>query len=74
MKSCETTWVVPATRWSREHTLEQMAEDYRRVMAEAVTRPVPVVSGLPSHFTDDYSSLARKLSEQMGVDLNFPSG
>ena len=59
--------------WSREHTLEQMAEDYRRVMAEAVARPAPIVSDLPSHFTDDYSSLARKLSEQMGVSLNFPS-
>jgi len=60
--------------WSREHTLEQMALDYRRLMADAASRPAPNVSDLPSHFTDDYCSLARELSEQMGVDLNLPSG
>jgi glycosyltransferase involved in cell wall biosynthesis len=60
--------------WSQEHTLDQMAHDYRRLMADAASRPAPIVSDLPSHFTDDYSSLARGLSEQMGVDLNLPSG
>jgi glycosyltransferase involved in cell wall biosynthesis len=59
--------------WLREHALELMAEDYRRVMAAAVTRPVPFVGDLPAHFTEDYSSLVRAIAEQMGVDLNFPS-
>ena len=57
--------------WSREHSLDQMAEDYRCVMAEAAARPAPMVSGLPSHFTDDYSLLVRQLSEQMGVPFDL---
>ena len=60
--------------WSREHALELMAEDYRRVMTDAVARPAPEVEGLPSHFTEDHTSVVRELSEQMGVSLNFPSG
>jgi glycosyltransferase involved in cell wall biosynthesis len=60
--------------WLLEHTLELMAQDYRRVMAEAVARPAPVVGDLPSHFTDDHTSLVRQLSDEMGVRLNFPSG
>jgi glycosyltransferase involved in cell wall biosynthesis len=59
--------------WSREHTLEQMREDYRRVMAEAAARPVPFVSGLPAHFTDDYSSLVRHLYGQLGVPFDLLS-
>jgi glycosyltransferase involved in cell wall biosynthesis len=55
--------------WSREHSLELMAEDYRRAMAEAAARPAPVVDDLPSHFTDDYTSLARRISEEMGVNV-----
>jgi glycosyltransferase involved in cell wall biosynthesis len=62
------------TYWSHEHSLELMAEDYRRVMAEAVARPAPFVDDLPPHFTDDYTSLARRISQEMGVSLNFPSG
>ena len=61
------------TYWSREHTLALMAEDYRRVMAEAAARPAPQVDGLPSHFTDDYTSLVRQLSERMGVTLDLLS-
>jgi glycosyltransferase involved in cell wall biosynthesis len=62
------------TYWSHEHSLELMAEDYRRIMAEAVARPAPFVDDLPPHFTDDYTSLARRISQEMGVSLNFPSG
>jgi hypothetical protein len=57
--------------WSREHALELMAEDYRRVMADAVTLEAPHVEGLPSHFTEDHTSLVRELSEQMGVAFDL---
>jgi glycosyltransferase involved in cell wall biosynthesis len=59
--------------WSREHALELMAEDYRRVMAGAVARPAPQVEDLPSHFTEDHTSLVRELSEQMGVAFDLLS-
>jgi glycosyltransferase involved in cell wall biosynthesis len=53
--------------WSHEHRIERMADDYRRVMREAAARPAPRADGLPSHFTDDYSALVRRLEEEMGV-------
>jgi hypothetical protein len=53
--------------WSLEHRIELMADDYRRVMREAAARPAPRADGLPSHFTDDYSALVRRLEEEMGV-------
>jgi glycosyltransferase involved in cell wall biosynthesis len=60
------------TYWSREHTMELMAEDYRRVMRDAATLAAPRVDGLPSHFTADYSWLVRRISEEVGVDIAFP--
>jgi hypothetical protein len=57
--------------WSREHRLELMADDYRRVMKEAAVRPAPTVHGLPSHFTDDYSALVRRIEEEMGVNARI---
>ena len=53
--------------WLREHRLELMADDYRRVMQDAAARPAPRANGLPSHFTDDYSTLVRRMEEEMGV-------
>ena len=53
--------------------LESMANDYRRVMADAVERPAPHVENLPSHVTDDYTSLARRLSNEMGIRLDLLS-
>jgi len=58
--------------WSREHSIELMAEDYGRVMRDAATLPAPRVEGLPSHFTADYSWLLRRISEEAGVDIAFP--
>ena len=46
--------------WSREHRLELMADDYRRVIQDAAARPAPVPDSLPAHFTDDYSALVRR--------------
>jgi glycosyltransferase involved in cell wall biosynthesis len=58
--------------WSHDHTIDLMAEDYRRVMRDAATLPAPRVEGLPSHFTADYSSLVRRISGEMGVEIAFP--
>ena len=53
--------------WEREHRLELMADDYRRVMQDAASRPAPRPDGLPAHFTDDYSALVRRMAAEMGV-------
>jgi glycosyltransferase involved in cell wall biosynthesis len=58
--------------WSREHTLELMAEDYRRVMTAAVARPAPHVEDLPSHFTDDHGGLAASIAHELGVNIDWP--
>jgi len=60
--------------WAANHTLDAMADDYRRVIAHAVTRPVPSVEtlpALPAHFTADHSATARRLLAEMGVDVDW---
>jgi len=57
--------------WSRDHTLEAMAADYRRVIEAAVSRPAPVPSGLPAHFVNDHSSAARQIARRFEVDVDI---
>jgi glycosyltransferase involved in cell wall biosynthesis len=57
--------------WAREHTLEVMVADYRRVIKEAAARPAPAVAGLPAHFTNDYTGLARRIARQFGVEIDL---
>ena len=57
--------------WSREHTLDMMATDYRRVMKAAAARPAPAVADLPAHFTKDYAELASRVARQFGVDVDI---
>jgi glycosyltransferase involved in cell wall biosynthesis len=57
--------------WAREHTLESMAADYRRLLRDAAAQPAPQVSGLPDHFTDDYSALVRGIADEMSVHELF---
>ena len=46
-----------------------MADDYRRVMdGRGDAAGARGASGLPSHFTDDYSALVRRIEEEMGVE------
>jgi glycosyltransferase involved in cell wall biosynthesis len=59
--------VAARSYWAREHALESMAADYRRLLRDAAAQPVPQVSGLPAHFTDDYSALVRRVADEMGV-------
>jgi glycosyltransferase involved in cell wall biosynthesis len=55
--------------WSAHHTLEVMAGDYEQLIARAAARPVPIVTGLPAHFTNDYSSLAGETLARFGLSL-----
>jgi len=48
-----------------------MADDYRRVIQDAAARPAPTAEGVPSHFTDDYSALVRRIEEEMGVNTRI---
>ena len=58
--------------WSANHTLDVMAGDYRRLIAQAVERPAPVVTDLPSHFTHDHSDTARAITRAFGIsDFRF---
>ena len=56
--------------WSAHHTLDLMAEDYRRVLVAASSRPAPTPEGLPRHFLDDHSETARRLVQQFGVSVD----
>ena len=53
--------------WSAHHTLDVMAADYQRLIAAAAARPAPLVTDLPSHFTDDHSWIARSITRAFGV-------
>lgn len=53
--------------WSAHHTLDAMTDEYRRLIAQAAARPAPVVTDLPSHFTDDYSGKARAITRAFGI-------
>ena len=56
--------------WSANHTLEAMADDYRRILTLAADRPAPIADGLPQHFLEDYSGHARRIARQFGVDVD----
>jgi len=60
--------------WAQEHTLELMADDYRRVIAQAALLPAPAIAGLPAHLTNDYSARAASIARDIGVELRWPSG
>ena len=59
--------------WSANHTLDVMAGDYQRLIAQVAARPAPVVTDLPAHFTEDCTSTARTIARQFGVDLDILS-
>ncbi|MEP7308998.1 MAG: glycosyltransferase family 4 protein [Acidobacteriota bacterium] len=57
--------------WARHHTLELMSEDYRRLIPAAIERPAPIPTGLPPHFTDDYSEAGRRIARRFGADVDI---
>jgi glycosyltransferase involved in cell wall biosynthesis len=56
--------------WRTHHTMEMMADDYRRVIAAAIATPAPAPADLPPHFTNDYSGSARALTDALGVSVD----
>jgi glycosyltransferase involved in cell wall biosynthesis len=57
--------------WAADHTIEAMADDYRRLLHEAAARAAPIVRDLPPHFTNDYAGLARTIARHFGVDVDI---
>jgi glycosyltransferase involved in cell wall biosynthesis len=56
--------------WSDRHTLDAMADDYRRLIQAAAACPAPEPGGLPAHFLDDHSGLARSILGPLGVGVD----
>ncbi len=52
--------------WKREHSIDGMAADYRRVIALALSRPAPAV-GLPAHLVDDGDRMLRRTLEPFSL-------
>ena len=48
--------------WKTHHSIDVMVRDYERLIERAAASPVPTVTDLPPHFTDDHSTLARTIS------------
>jgi glycosyltransferase involved in cell wall biosynthesis len=55
--------------WRREHHVDLMADDYRRVIATAAGAPAPKAPGLPRHLTNDYGALAASIASEIGLEL-----
>jgi glycosyltransferase involved in cell wall biosynthesis len=55
--------------WSREHTVARMADDYERVMTEAVRRPAPAAAGLPAHLRDAHDGELCEMMKGWGEDV-----
>lgn len=59
--------------WQAHHTIEHMADAYRRVIAAAIQRPVPNPA-LPPHMLADGTEKAMDLVSAFGVDVAFLKG
>jgi glycosyltransferase involved in cell wall biosynthesis len=57
--------------WSEHHTLEAMADDYRRLLPLAAARAAPAPRDLPRHLTRDYSESARALLARFGLGVDL---
>jgi len=55
--------------WAREHHVELMAGDYRRVMTAAAATHPPSARHLPEHLSTDYSTRAASIAREIGVEL-----
>jgi glycosyltransferase involved in cell wall biosynthesis len=60
-------------RFTAEHTLEVMTDDYEAAIAAAAALPTPdpATRGLPRHLLADGSDTARRLSAEVGVTIDF---
>jgi len=60
--------------WRAHHTMEAMADDYRRSIASAIATPAAaaaeLAADLPAHFTEDYGGHARAIAAAFGVAID----
>ncbi len=56
--------------WQAHHTLDRMADDYRRVIALAAAAAAPAADDLPAHFTEDYTGSAREIAARFGLSVD----
>ena len=56
--------------WAAQHTLEHMAQDYRRLLPIAAATPAPTPTDLPEHFVVDYSGVAKEILGRFGIDVD----
>jgi hypothetical protein len=52
--------------WTREHSIDAMADDYERIMRDAASRPDPLVN-LPAHMRSPGDAKLRALLEPYGL-------
>jgi hypothetical protein len=52
--------------WKAHHSIEGMAEDYRRVIEHAIARPIPSAA-LPPHLFSEADQTLRRLLEPFGL-------
>lgn len=57
--------------WAREHTLDRMAADYRRSIANATTWDRSPSADLPDHLRDDGTGLAREVARAFDAAIDF---
>lgn len=55
--------------WRASHTIDRMADGYRRAIAAAAARPAPRVA-LPPHMRADGTALARQITSAFGVRVD----
>jgi len=56
--------------WSREHTLERMADDYERAMEDARRRAPASAANVPAHVRDRFDRTLGKLTADFGSDVS----
>jgi len=56
--------------WRTHHTVDAMADDYRRIIPIAAKQAAPIVDDVPVHFVDDYGDRARSIAAAFGVSVD----
>jgi glycosyltransferase involved in cell wall biosynthesis len=57
--------------WIANHTIEAMAEDYRRLLPIAASAPLPPRTDLPVHFKDDHSDVATAILRRFEISTDI---
>jgi glycosyltransferase involved in cell wall biosynthesis len=57
--------------WRANHTLDIMANDYRRLLPAAAADPAPEPDDLPAHFVADHSETANAIADRFQVSIDI---